>query len=96
VIVEDNGPGIAQEEREKVFERFYRISDRGVAGSGLGLAIVREIAKIHSAEVHLDDGPGGVGTSIVIDFPFIAATSEATATVGAQLLSKLSFTNDAH
>jgi two-component system sensor histidine kinase TctE len=39
VIVEDNGPGIAPEEREKVFERFYRISDRGVTGSGLGLAI---------------------------------------------------------
>jgi two-component system sensor histidine kinase TctE len=79
VIVEDNGPGIAVEEREKVFERFYRISDRGVTGSGLGLAIVREIAKIHSADVRLDDGPSGVGTSIAIDFPFIAAppTSEA-------------------
>jgi two-component system sensor histidine kinase TctE len=47
VVIEDDGPGIAADEREKVFERFYRISDRGVAGSGLGLAIVREIAKIH-------------------------------------------------
>jgi two-component system, OmpR family, sensor histidine kinase TctE len=77
VIVEDNGPGIALEEREKVFERFYRISDRGVTGSGLGLAIVREIAKIHSAEVRLDDGPSGVGTSIAIDFPFITASSSS-------------------
>ena len=72
IVIEDNGPGIPEEEREKVFERFYRVSDRGVAGSGLGLAIVREIAKIHGAEVHLDDGPGEKGTSVTIDFPFAA------------------------
>jgi two-component system sensor histidine kinase TctE len=85
VIVEDNGPGIAVEEREKVFERFYRISDRGVDGSGLGLAIVREIAKIHSAEVHLDVGPSGVGTSIAVDFPFVAQVASETSTSGGQL-----------
>jgi len=70
IIVEDNGPGISEDEREKVFERFYRITDRGVAGSGLGLAIVREIAKIHGAEVCLGDGPKGLGTAVTIDFPF--------------------------
>ncbi len=70
LIVEDNGPGIAREEREKVFERFYRISDRGVSGTGLGLAIVSEIAKIHGAQVVLDDGPDCKGTSVAVDFPY--------------------------
>jgi hypothetical protein len=47
---------------------------------------VREIAKIHSAEVRLDDGPSGVGTSIAIDFPFIAAPpASESALPGGQL-----------
>ena len=56
----DNGPGIAPQEREAVFERFYRSSaTQNVEGSGLGLAIVREIARVHHARVSLDDAPGG-------------------------------------
>lgn len=51
--VEDDGPGIPQEEREKVFERFYR---RGAQGTGLGLAIVGEICRAHLAEISLHDG----------------------------------------
>src|SRR6266850_2100423 len=42
--IEDNGPGIPLEQRERVFERFYRLHDDGPGGSGLGLPIVREIA----------------------------------------------------
>jgi two-component system sensor histidine kinase TctE len=79
IAVEDNGPGIPAAEREKVFERFYRVSDRGVAGSGLGLAIVREIAKIHGADVQLGDGPGGVGTRVLIEFPFAPKNGPITA-----------------
>lgn len=56
----DNGPGIAAQEREAVFERFYRSSaTQNVEGSGLGLAIVREIARLHHARVSIDDAPGG-------------------------------------
>jgi two-component system sensor histidine kinase TctE len=69
MVVEDNGPGIAPDERDRVFERFYRILDRGVSGSGLGLAIVREIANVHKAEVYLGEGPEGKGTSVTVDFP---------------------------
>ena len=67
--VDDNGPGIPEEERERVFERFYRVLGSGVSGSGLGLAIVREIAQSHQADVTLDDGPGGSGTTVAIKFP---------------------------
>lgn len=67
--VEDNGPGIAQHHRERVFERFYRVLGSGQSGSGLGLAIVAEVAKRHGAEITLDQGSKGIGTLISIYFP---------------------------
>src|SRR5258707_5772839 len=48
LVVRDHGPGIAEEDREHVFDRFYRATAaRSLPGSGLGLAIVREIAEAH-------------------------------------------------
>ncbi|MDD2913680.1 MAG: ATP-binding protein [Gallionella sp.] len=68
--VEDNGPGIEPQHRERVFERFYRILGSGQSGSGLGLAIVAEVAKRHSAELKLEEGSGGKGTRISIRFSY--------------------------
>ena len=67
--VEDNGPGIPESERERVFERFYRVLGNGTEGCGLGLAIVREIALSHGAEVTLAAGAGGRGTVVRVAFP---------------------------
>ena len=56
VVVEDDGAGIAEQDRERVFERFVRLEearDREAGGSGLGLAIVREIARDHAGDVAL-------------------------------------------
>jgi signal transduction histidine kinase len=60
IAVMDNGPGIPPAEREKVFERFYRLDrSRGTAGSGLGLALVKAIAGVHGLAIHLEDrNPG--------------------------------------
>ncbi|MBI5174580.1 MAG: sensor histidine kinase [Candidatus Melainabacteria bacterium] len=69
LAVEDNGPGIPVEERERVFERFYRILGSDVQGSGLGLAIVKEIAAAHQAHIHLSDSAKDSGTCIKIVFP---------------------------
>jgi two-component system sensor histidine kinase TctE len=69
LTVEDNGPGIPEQERERVFERFYRVLGTGTEGCGLGLAIVREIAASHHAEVTLGAGAGGRGTAVRIAFP---------------------------
>jgi len=69
LCVEDNGPGIAAEHRERVFERFYRILGSGESGSGLGLSIVAEIARRHSAKLHLGSGNQGIGTRICVEFP---------------------------
>jgi len=67
--VEDNGPGIPPEERERVFQRFYRLRDADSAGSGLGLPIVREFATRIGATVSLQDGPGGRGLAVVVRLP---------------------------
>jgi two-component system sensor histidine kinase TctE len=70
--VEDNGPGIPEQDRERVFERFYRVLGTGTEGCGLGLAIVREIAASHKAEVTLATGAGGRGTLVRVAFPLAA------------------------
>lgn len=67
--VEDNGPGIPPEERNKVFDRFYRVAGSGQPGSGLGLAIVREVAQRHRAWVTVENGPNGRGTVFTVRFP---------------------------
>lgn len=68
LAVEDDGPGIPREERERVFERFYRVRGTSGDGAGLGLAIVREIARRHHAAVELTDGPGGKGLRVEVRF----------------------------
>jgi two-component system sensor histidine kinase TctE len=70
--VEDNGSGIAPEERTRVFERFYRVLGTEADGCGLGLAIVREVAQGHGATVSLDDGATGRGTAVHVRFPAAA------------------------
>lgn len=58
--VRDHGPGISPEDREHVFDRFYRApAARSMPGSGLGLAIVREVAEAHGGGVAAEDAPGG-------------------------------------
>jgi two-component system sensor histidine kinase TctE len=73
VEVEDDGPGIAPQERERVLERFYRVPGTPGTGSGLGLAIVREIAAGHSAFIELGEGAsvtnGTKGCRVALTFP---------------------------
>jgi two-component system sensor histidine kinase MprB len=60
LTVRDHGPGIAPEDREHVFDRFYRATNaRSLPGSGLGLAIVREVAEAHGGTVTAEEAPGG-------------------------------------
>ena len=60
LTVRDHGPGIAPEDRDHVFDRFYRATAaRSLPGSGLGLAIVREVAEAHGGQVSAEDAEGG-------------------------------------
>ena len=66
--IEDNGPGIPIEQRERVFERFYRLHDAAESGGcGLGLPIVREIAAASGARVALSEPRGG-GLAVSVVF----------------------------
>ena len=68
--VVDDGPGVPEIEREKVFQRFYRILGHGDAdGSGLGLAIVREICWAHRGQITLGEGHNGHGLAVEITLP---------------------------
>jgi len=67
--VVDTGPGIASEERQRVFDRFYRPPGTAPPGSGLGMAIVKAIAAAHNASIALDSGPGGQGLAVIVTFP---------------------------
>jgi two-component system sensor histidine kinase TctE len=64
----DSGNGIPEEERDKVFERFYRVVGTKGEGSGLGLSIVKEVANAHNARISIADGLGVSGTSITVEF----------------------------
>ena len=67
--VADSGPGIPPDDRERVFDRFYRRASDDATGSGLGLAIVRRIAQRHGASVDLGDGEGARGLAVRVRFP---------------------------
>jgi two-component system, OmpR family, sensor kinase len=69
--VEDTGAGIPVDERERVFDRFYRVPghDAEEEGSGLGLAIVKRVAERHGGRVALDSGSGGSGLRVTIRLP---------------------------
>jgi len=73
--VTDTGPGIAPEERERIFERFRRIEGTGEYGSGLGLSIVKKIADIHGATIELGAGPDGRGARFIVRFVALAAAA---------------------
>ncbi|HJV27196.1 MAG TPA: ATP-binding protein [Aromatoleum sp.] len=66
--VSDSGPGIPEDERERVLDRFYRPAGQVQPGSGLGLAIVRSIAERHGARLVLDESPLG-GLRVSVAFP---------------------------
>jgi two-component system OmpR family sensor kinase len=72
IIIEDNGIGISQEDKEKIFEKFYR-GDRSltyeVPGTGLGLTIVQEIIKLHGGKINVNSTLGE-GTTFELVIPY--------------------------
>ena len=68
LTVEDSGPGIAPEHRERAMQRFVRVTADGAPGSGLGLAIVQAIAQGHGATVALDSSARLGGLRVTVRF----------------------------
>ncbi|WP_244628098.1 ATP-binding protein [Stappia taiwanensis] len=72
VTIEDDGPGIAEDERENVFRPFYRLDqarNQDAGGSGLGLAIARDIARAHGGDIVLDDSVDLGGLKVRVRIP---------------------------
>ena len=80
IIVEDRGPGVAREFREKIFLPFFRVSnalDSGAAGAGIGLTIARDLARLHGGDLTLADSPVGARftLTLTVDLPGSGASS---------------------
>ncbi|HEY1725266.1 MAG TPA: sensor histidine kinase [Steroidobacteraceae bacterium] len=73
--VEDDGPGIAESERPRVRERFYRLPGSPGSGCGLGLSIVDEIARAHRAKLIIGTASQGRGARMRVSFPATPATT---------------------
>ncbi len=80
IEVEDDGIGIPAEERESIFERFYRVLGTDEEGSGLGLPIAAEIADLHQAVIALESGRDGRGSLFRVSFTRHRDPAEARAT----------------
>lgn len=77
VTIEDSGPGVPPAEREKVFQRFYRVPQRNNGpGTGLGLAIVKVIADLLKIEVDLDESAALGGLRATLRAPIAAPENE--------------------
>lgn len=73
----DDGPGVPETERERIFERFYRAEGtKTIPGTGLGLAIVRRVAELHGGTPSLESGLNGKGVCFRISFPVAGAQEE--------------------
>jgi signal transduction histidine kinase len=74
LVVSDQGPGLPQDQLERVFERFQRYGPTSgktdlETGAGLGLAICRSIATLHGGTIHAENRVGAIGFSVVVDLP---------------------------
>ena len=69
LTVDDEGPGIAPEHLDKVFERFWRAPGAAAEGTGLGLAIARWIAERHGGSIHAENRSPGPGARFVVRIP---------------------------
>ena len=70
LVVEDDGPGIAEADRDRIFERFTRLDEgraRDDGGSGLGLSIVRAVVEAHGGRVQVDGSPHLGGARFTVD-----------------------------
>lgn len=66
--VADDGPGVPESERPRIFDRFYRVPGTTARGSGIGLSLVARVARLHEATLELGDGLGGAGLRVSVLF----------------------------
>lgn len=80
IRVDDEGPGVAEKERARIFEPYHRLSrdrESAVAGSGIGLSVVGEVARLHGGDARVEAGEGG-GARFVLEIPLEPGQGSAT------------------
>jgi len=77
IIVEDNGPGIPNEEQDLIFDRFYQGKNSILGGTGIGLAFVRETVRVHGGNVIVQSSPG-LGATFIVTLPLYQKISTGT------------------
>src|SRR5205823_12511168 len=80
ICVDDQGPGIPAADRERIWDRFWRLErDRGsaVAGTGIGLSVVRELVALHGGRAWAEEGRGGTGARFVLELPLVGQPQAA-------------------
>lgn len=89
IIIEDDGPGASADERERMFDRFVRLSEAApnVRGSGLGLTISRSIVRLHGGSIWAEPSRHLGGLAIVVELPRIAQESQAQVEPEAELVA---------
>jgi signal transduction histidine kinase len=83
ISVEDEGPGVAERDRSRIWERFVRANLGATPGAGIGLAVVREIAERHDGRAWVEDAPCG-GARFVVSLPAAALVGENEPNANAQ------------
>lgn len=76
--VTDHGPGVPRAERERIFDKFYRLPGEPKEGAGLGLAICREIVRAHDGEIGVVPAPGGRGSEFFFTLPAVSPPASPT------------------
>jgi signal transduction histidine kinase len=70
IIVEDNGPGIPDSEKSRIFGRYYRTSAAStIAGSGIGLNLVKDLIDLYEGQILVEDAEGETGTKFTVKIP---------------------------
>ena len=72
--IRDEGRGVPEEERRRIFERFVRLNGGGGTGAGIGLYIVEGLVAAHGGEVHVENTPAGTGARFVVVLPTMAGS----------------------
>lgn len=85
ITVTDNGPGIPDKLREKVFEPFVRLQPANIKGSGIGLTIVRRIVELYGGSVWIEEASGG-GCQVTLTLPLLGAMTASTPSAEAKVV----------
>ena len=88
IHVVDQGPGMTEDQRRHVFERFWRPPGATGQGFGLGLAIVAQLAEASGGFARIDPGPGGIGADVVVHLPRVATVSGPPPAPPAEILNR--------